>query len=362
MMGLSAEIYKELQYFNLDIKIEVEELSRLGFLGASGSGKSMALKCITGLVTPDKGKVIINDRVVFDSEKGINIPVRERGVGLLFQNYALFPNMTVRDNIAFGLKKLSKKEQNRRIEQQTNSMRIEHLIDRYPYQLSGGEQQRTALARVLVTQPECLLLDEPFSALDNHIRNELEKELLEVFCSYKGSVIFVSHNLEECYRISDNIMIIEKGNSVSYGGRDEVFLRPSCVSAARITGCRNITRIHPISERMVKAEDWGCNLVIRKEDFLHGASHLGIREHAVKFADHTLDLTVEENVFPCWVAHTVETPYNVLLYLKLHEKSSHKGDYHLEMKVSKEKYIMMNEKKRPWSIQLSPDNLFLMRD
>jgi len=162
-MNLIVEIKKKYPDFNLDINFKSGK-ETLGILGSSGSGKSMTLRAIAGIVNPDRGRIILNGRTLFESDKKINLPVRERKVGLLFQNYALFPNLSVRENIEFGIRKLPQAERSCRVEEKLAAMQIEHLQDKYPYQLSGGEQQRTALARTLVTEPECLLLDEPFSA------------------------------------------------------------------------------------------------------------------------------------------------------------------------------------------------------
>ncbi|HHY59062.1 MAG TPA: ATP-binding cassette domain-containing protein, partial [Clostridia bacterium] len=206
-MELRVQITKKLKDFSLKQDFTVGR-ETLGVLGASGAGKSMTLKCIAGLVTPDEGIIVLNGKTLFDSRRGINLPIQQRRVGLLFQNYALFPNLTVKENIAFGLRHLPKGERERRVEEIMARLGITGLAHSYPHQISGGEQQRTALARTLVTEPDCLLLDEPFSALDNQIRHRLEEELLETLRHFPGPVVFVTHNLRECYRVSDRIMIM----------------------------------------------------------------------------------------------------------------------------------------------------------
>lgn len=215
-MALLVDIEKVLQGFTLKVKLDIGN-ETLGLLGQSGCGKSMTLKCIAGIETPTKGKIILNGRTLFDSEKGINIPIKKRKVGYLFQNYALFPNMTVLQNIQFGLKDLSQKEREKIAQDKINMFQLNGLENRYPSQLSGGQQQRVAIARALAVEPEILLLDEPFSALDNFLKSQVEKELMDVVNSYGRTVIFVSHNMDEVYRICDNIKIISNGKEEASG-------------------------------------------------------------------------------------------------------------------------------------------------
>ena len=162
-MSLYIDINKDLSSFNLKVSMESKG-GIIGFLGASGSGKSMTLKCIAGLEKADTGKIVINEKVLFDSENKINIKTKDRKVGFLFQNYALFPHMTIRDNIEIGLDKLSRSEKNKLSSTYIQKFGLKGLENRYPWQLSGGQQQRVALARALITSPDILLLDEPFSA------------------------------------------------------------------------------------------------------------------------------------------------------------------------------------------------------
>lgn len=353
---LSVNIYKQLKDFKLEIDLEIGK-ENVGFLGASGSGKSMTLRCIAGLVKPDRGKIVLNDRVIFDSERGIDLPVQERNVGLLFQNYALFPNLTVRENISFGLRTLPKKEQELRVKEMMERLGLTPLQYRCPQQISGGEQQRTALARTLVTDPDCLLLDEPFSALDNHIRSQLEKELLDILSTFKGAVVFVTHNLRECYRVSKKIIIIDKGQVVSQGTRDQVFTNPQTIQGARLTGCKNIARLEAVSPGKVRAIEWGCDLEI--ESHSPGeATHLGIREHQIMLVE---DCHLP-NSFPCWIERISETPYTVNLYLRLKEQSVEAGHELMQVIVPKESYEGMKEKRFPWFVQLKPEHIFLMRE
>jgi len=173
-MSLEVNITKKLDGFTLHANFTARSTAT-AILGASGCGKSMTLRCIAGIVKPDAGRIVLDGRVLFDSAQHIDLPPQQRGVGLLFQNYALFPNMTVEQNVLCGLKaEKDKAARKARCAEMLQAMRLESLAKRYPAQLSGGQQQRTALARILVGRHNILMLDEPFSALDSYLREEVE--------------------------------------------------------------------------------------------------------------------------------------------------------------------------------------------
>lgn len=351
-MGLTAEIQKVYPDFKLDISFTAATSSH-GILGASGSGKSMTLRCIAGLETPTGGRIVLNDRVLFDSEKGINLPSRKRNIGFLFQNYALFPHLTVLQNIAFGLNGLPKKEIARRAEEKISMVKLEGLEQRYPSQLSGGQQQRVALARALVMEPAALLLDEPFSALDSHLRSQMEKQLIETLADYKGVAIFVSHQLGEVYRVCRDLLLLDKGNKIACGSKEEIFQRPSTYTAARLTGCKNISRARALSPGVIEAHDWGCKLRVTKA-VPCDLTHVGIRSHQLAFVD---DAGID-NTFPCWVAGTSETPDRVTLFLSLNTPSSHPGHYQLQAEVFGSQWAKLKEREFPWHVHLEPGRLF----
>lgn len=206
---LVVQIYKKLAEFDLDVSFQVED-NILGLMGASGSGKSMILKCIAGIETPDQGKIVLNDRVLFDSEKKINVPIQKRNVGYMFQSYALFPNMNVYENISVGLRARKVKDVDIVVQKVMQQFRIFELASRYPKQLSGGQRQRVALARLMAYEPDVLLLDEPFSALDEDLKEDLLQELKSELQISKP-VIFVSHNKEEVNYLCDLKYKIKQG-------------------------------------------------------------------------------------------------------------------------------------------------------
>ncbi|WP_445635435.1 Molybdate ABC transporter, inner membrane subunit [Nostoc sp. DSM 114161] len=353
--GLFVEIEKILPSFHLKVAFSSNE-QPLGLLGGSGAGKSMILRCIAGIETPTRGRIVLNGRVLFDSEKGINVPSRDRRVGFLVQNYALFPHMSVAQNIAFGLPKgLSAGSIRVQIEELLLNMQLQGLGDRYPHQLSGGQQQRVALARALASQPEALLLDEPFSALDTHLRSQLEQQMTQTLADYQGVALFVTHNMEEAYRLCPNLLVLEHGRAVHHGSKYDIFEHPMTVGVAQITGCKNFSRIILQSPQQVEATDWGCTLqVVEATNSL--LSHIGIRAHQIILTSDSSS----ENTFPCWLAKTSETPHRMTLFLKLHSAANNSHDYHLQAEVFKEKWVTIKDQPFPWYVRLDPLRLILM--
>ncbi len=241
-MSVYIDIEKKIGSFLLKVKLEAGE-ETLALLGASGCGKTMTLKCIAGIEKPDRGTIVVDGVTVFDSERRINLSPQKRRIGFLFQNYALFPNMTVLQNLkaAAGREK-NKALRNDRITQIINSFGLKELLDRMPRTLSGGQQQRVALARILVSEPNILLLDEPFSALDSHLRLTLEREVRQVIRQFGKTVILVSHDRNEVYRMSDRMAIMDEGSVAEYGSKSQVFHHPTSLCGARMVGCENIIK------------------------------------------------------------------------------------------------------------------------
>lgn len=209
---LEVQIYKKLAEFDLDASFQVDD-NILGLMGASGSGKSMTLKCIAGIETPDQGRIVLNNRVLFDSEKKINVPIQKRNVGYMFQSYALFPNMNVYENISVGLRARKVKDVDIVVQKVMQQFRIFELASRYPKQLSGGQRQRVALARLMAYEPDVLLLDEPFSALDEDLKEDLLQKLKSELQISKP-VIFVSHDKEEVNELCDLNYKIKQGEII----------------------------------------------------------------------------------------------------------------------------------------------------
>lgn len=299
-LRLGVNIKKKLRDFSLDIEFETGR-GCLGILGPSGCGKSMTLKSVAGIITPDKGRIALSfsrgeaagGRILYDSALKINERPQLRRVGYLFQNYALFPNMTVEQNIASGLgaagcrargtagkgKFLSSEARIQKVKEMISRFRLEGLEKRYPAQLSGGQQQRVALARILAYEPEVLLLDEPFSAMDAYLREGLRLELSRVIRDYRGVTVLVTHDRDEAYQLCDTLLLMDKGRALAGGRTREIFQNPVTCQAARLTGCKNISRIQRLGPRRVRALDWGGLELVTKEDVGDEITAVGIRAH-----------------------------------------------------------------------------------
>lgn len=280
-MVLTVKIKKKLKNFILDVDFSTEA-GCMGILGASGSGKSMTLKCIAGIETPDEGIIILDHKVLFDSEQGINLKPQERRVGYLFQNYALFPNMTVEDNIALGFKtrhtSAGNSETTAQVQKMIQRFHLEGLEQAYPRNLSGGEQQRAAVARMLLSEPEVLMFDEPFSALDTYLKEELQAELHRTMQEFGGISVLVTHSRDEVYKLSDTLLIMEAGQGMRHGDTKEMFRNPRELATARLTGCKNISPITVEAENIIKAVDWNVRLQVRNAS-ISTYLYVGIRAH-----------------------------------------------------------------------------------
>lgn len=304
-MSIFVDIEKKLGSFHLKVCLEAEN-ETLALLGPSGCGKSMTLKCIAGIERPDRGRIVVDGETLFDSERHIDLTPQERHVGLLFQNYALFPNMTVTKNIQAGARREKDKgTRDAAVKAVMESFGLSGLGEHYPHQLSGGQQQRAALARILVSAPRVLLLDEPFSALDSHLRFRLEQEVRSVIRSFGRTVLLVSHDRSEVFRMADSIAVMSGGKIEVLGDKKAVFARPKTREGAVLTGCKNISAARWRDGRLY-AEDWGMEL-----DALAGsaAPYVGIRMHDLRPG-------AGENAFRCRVVEEIENPFSYTVMLR----------------------------------------------
>lgn len=329
----------------------------MGILGASGSGKSMTLRCIAGLETPSQGRIVLNGRVLFDSDQRINVPSRDRKVGLVFQNYALFPHLTVAQNIAFGMGDTPRSQRTAAVVKYLDDMGLSGLGDRYPHQLSGGQQQRVALARAIAIQPDILLLDEPLSALDTYLRSHIEKLLIEVLSQYRGVTLFITHKLEEAYRVCTQLLVLSEGQIQAEGSREAIFERPPTLEVAKVTECKNFSRARRIDDDYIDALDWNCCLQVGTP-MVSATGYVGLRAHHIQFPQP--HQPCDRNSFPCWLAMVSETQHRVTLYLKLHSEPESPQDYHLQAEVYREKWEQLKIKSFPWQVYLEPTRLIMM--
>ena len=306
-MSLYVDIEKNLGSFHLKVKFEAGD-ETISLLGASGCGKSLTLKYIAGIEKPDRGKIIVDGVTLFDSEKKINLSPQERRTGLMFQNYALFPNMTVLQNIRAGAKReKDPQKRNDTVKSVMESFGLAELSNRYPHQLSGGQQQRVALARILVSSPRILLLDEPFSALDSHLRFKLEREVRHVIRDFGKTVVLVSHDRDEVFRMSDSIAIMDGGEIEAVGSRGVVFADPQTRKGAILTGCKNVSSIERLENGQIRATDW--DMVLKVSKLPADTTAVGVRMKTIRPGPG-------ENGYRCRVVEEIENPFSYTVMLE----------------------------------------------
>jgi molybdate transport system ATP-binding protein len=233
------QLQKIFPSFTLDVSCALPTGITILF-GASGAGKTTLLDCIAGLTRPGSGHIHFGSRVVFDSERGINVPVRDRCVGYVFQDLALFPHLTVESNVRYGISGIQAEERSQRVARMLESLGITDLRNRHPAQLSGGERQRVALARALVTQPCILLLDEPLSALDLPVRMKIADDLRRSIQSFPIPVLYVTHNRDEVFMLGERMLVLENGKLIAQGTPHEVLSAPRGETVAQLAGFENI--------------------------------------------------------------------------------------------------------------------------
>ena len=315
-MSLEVDIRKKMRDFDLQVSFS-EQRKRIGILGASGCGKSMTLKSIAGIETPDTGKICAEGRVLYDSARKINLRPQKRNIGYLFQSYALFPTMTVAENIAAGLSG-TREEKRRRVREMAERFHLAGLEDHYPSGLSGGQQQRTALARLMACRPEMILLDEPFSAMDAYLKDQLQEQLSEMLEGYTGTVVLVSHNRDEIYRFCDDVLVMEQGQVIRAGEKKAVFAEPRIRQAAVLTGCKNFCSLERRDAHQAFLRDWGIELFTERE-IPEETACIGYRAHwfiPVWAREHPeYDGEIPPNSFRVQERRRVKLPFEMNFYL-----------------------------------------------
>ena len=256
-MSLSLDIKKAYPGFTLDIALEAGD-ERVALLGASGCGKSCTLRCIAGVETPDEGRIVVDGVTFFDSAAGVNLTPQQRKCALLFQNYQLFPNLSVADNVCAGMDASLPTAERRALARRYLAIfGMADYADRYPARLSGGQQQRVALARMIAARPGIYMFDEPFSALDSFLKSALEQNMLDLFSVVGRTVLYVSHDIDEACRLCERICVMHDGHVEEVGTVAEVVGAPKTLSTLRLTGCKNTSRARRVGATAVEALDWG---------------------------------------------------------------------------------------------------------
>jgi molybdate transport system ATP-binding protein len=228
--------------FNLNVDVEAATGVTVLF-GPSGSGKTLTLDSIAGFVTPDEGRILLDDQILFDAASGVNLPPRSRQCGYVFQNYALFPHMTLRENLAFAAERRPRLERHRRVADMLERFRIADVAGRRPHELSGGQKQRCSIARALIGAPRLLLLDEPARGLDAPLRADLYALLREVQSDFRIPILLVTHDLEESFELGEAMLIVRDGKVVQAGPPKSIADRPANIEVARLLGIFNLFQV-----------------------------------------------------------------------------------------------------------------------
>lgn len=354
--GLEFEAERKLENFTLGVRFKSRK-GAMGLLGPSGAGKSMSLLMIAGVITPDKGRIVLNGRVLFDSATKRNLPAAQRRIGVVFQDYALFPHLTVEENVAFGLRSLPPSERRARVNRELAALQIDELASRYPKEISGGQRQRVAIARCMAISPDALLFDEPFAALDPHLRRQTEEQLRRTLEDFGGVVVFVTHDMEEAFRFCTDLLVLDQGRVIAEGPKHQLFENPGTVAAARLTGCKNIVAAAAMATNRIRVPAWNCELATA-QPVDSSLTHMGYRSHQVRFVGPTGG----ENVFPCWLISTNEAPHEMTLYLRLHADPKPGDPAHLQVDVPKDVWRSLDAQAQPWNVLLDPARLLLLRD
>lgn len=346
-MALEVQIEKRFERFHLQVSFATGE-GITGLLGASGCGKSLTLKCVAGLITPDAGRIVLDGRVLFDSAERINLPPQQRQVGYLFQNYALFPNMTVADNIRAGVRDRAGRDA--AAGALLERFRLTDTAGKYPRQISGGQQQRAALARLFASRPACLLLDEPFSALDGYLRWEMELELGELLKDFPGPAVLVTHDRGEVYRLCRNACVLARGRSEPLRPVRDLFQSPDTLSACLLSGCKNVSRARPAGGQRVEALDWGVTLDAGRP-VPDDLSYVGVRAHF--FSPRP-----GPNSIPCRVVRVVEDVFSTVVMLATPAGDS--GNARLRWELEKDAWAALGDPETV-VLSVSPGDVMLLK-
>jgi len=347
-MALHVDIRKRLGDFRLEVSFDAGK-ERLALLGASGCGKSVTLRCVAGVLRPDEGRITLDGVTLFDSAAKIDLPPQRRRVGYLFQQYALFPNMTVRQNIAAAVRDTAKRQAV--AAEKLRQFRLEDAADKKPRQISGGQQQRTALARILASEPRAILLDEPFSALDSYLKYQLELELAETLERFPGTVLWVSHDRGEVFRNCRRVCVLNDGRSQETVTARELFHEPATEAAARLSGCKNYADAVPAGSA-VSLPQWG--LVLDCARPVPGdIRRVGIRARQVALAEARAP-----GAFPCQVTRVIQDVLDTIVLLR--PEGSVPDAPPLRMELGEDAWSAVEDKRRVW-ISIRPGDILLLK-
>ena len=347
-MELRADFVKQMKDYRLEVRLDAAE-APLALLGASGSGKSAVLRCIAGTMTPDEGRIILDGEALFDSTRHINLPPHKRRIGFLFRRYALFPHMTVQQNIAVSVRHADARE--RVTEEQLHTFRLDNAAAHYPRQLSDEERLRTALARILASEPEALLLDEPLAAPDSYLKFHMEQIIADTLSGFGGPVIWASHDRGEVYRNCRYVCVLDQGHSQEIVSAEGLLAHPGTESAARLSGCKNFVNAAPRGNSIYIAQ-WGVTLrcAYPIPPFLW---RIGIRAHQVRVSEPD-----RVNAFAVTVEKVIEDVSSMIVLLR-----PNGADWDaplLRMEMDKNDWIALPDKRR-LTVAIGPQDILLLR-
>jgi len=365
---LSVALERQLADFPLQLDFETSS-GRLGILGASGAGKSQLLRCLAGLEAPFRGRIELNGRLLFDSRSAVNVPLQKRRMGLVFQHYALFPHLSVLDNVGFGLAHLPASERRQRVADQLSRVGLLAMAQRFPGQLSGGQQQRVALARALAIEPEMLLLDEPFSAQDTYLRRQLQQQMADLLKDCGVPALLVTHDLEEAYRLCDDLIVLDRGQLLDHGPKHGVFDHPQQLIVARLSGCKNFSRLRRLPDpTQLLALDWQLQISVElppKSQF----SQVGIRANHLKLNPApAAGSQLGPNQWLCELQKFSEGPHRVSVYViaakpSKNPKANLDQNQHpspIQVEIRREDWLELREHPQPWLLSVAEERLLLL--
>ena len=355
-MFIEVKALKKFKEFELDISWHSQGGITVLF-GPSGAGKTLTLQCLAGLINPDEGMIRVKEVVYYDSGGKISLPPQKRKVGYVFQDYALFPHKTVYANVAYG----AKNKTNGKIEGLLDSFGLAEHHDKYPSEISGGQKQRTALARAIASDPELLLLDEPLSALDETLRERFQMDILALHAEGGIPIVYVTHSLNEVFTMADVIVVIDEGRVVEVGEKESVLFRPRQRRTAELTGVKNIfpCRVKRMDGKSMTLSLSGMELVARADErFRVGdQAYMGIKPLDVRMI---VDGDPQENAFEATVVDILpqEKMQKIFLRLENHELSMDGHNFIMDMeKHSCEKWKVKSGEKVTVSLRM--ENIFL---
>lgn len=331
--------------------------------GQSGAGKTLTLEAIAGLLTPDTGRIVIHDRPVFDRTAGLNVPPYDRRLGYVVQSYALFPHLTVAQNVAYGVFDLPRAQREQRVNHLLRTLGIHDLADRRPAQVSGGQAQRTALARALVRRPQALLLDEPFAALDDGVALALRRELRRLVRDLNLPVLMVTHDLTEASHIGDRIAVMDAGQVLQVGDRPDVLQRPRTPRVARLLGIANVlegTIANRVPAPAVQTPI-GRLQTAQPLDHVDGPVHIAIRADQIILTRTNRPDADRPNMLDVEITDEADFGHSRTLYARLANAAEASAPT-LEIQIAPHPYQVMGvATRRRWRVHIPPEAVHVMR-